>query len=111
MNRSDRDWLLDAVNHLEFLQQYVNLENREDQVVLDAIAMRLSAAIDSVSHISEKLRSHVFTDAQWRDISGTRNRIAHGYGFVDAARLTVFIERDVPDFDADIRRLLEQTLK
>lgn len=36
----------------------------------------------------------------------TRNRIAHGYTFIDRDTIAATIDNDLPDFEATIRRLL-----
>lgn len=108
MKRTEREWLLDALGHIETLKRYVAGDNSDRELVLDAAALRLSAAIDSVARIPEKQRQRVMSDALWREIKGVRNHIAHGYGFADRAELYNVVIDDVTDFESCIRTMLEQ---
>ena len=104
MRRTDRDWIEDAVSHLEIVRSHLHAA-ADSQLVLDAAAMRLSAAIDSVAHVSEPVRAAVIPARLWRRIKSTRNRIAHEYGFVDRDVLRTILERDVAAFAAQVEQL------
>ncbi|MGB3909911.1 MAG: HepT-like ribonuclease domain-containing protein [Pseudolysinimonas sp.] len=104
MKRTDRDWIADAASHLEIVAAHLQA-TADSQLVLDAAALRLSAAIDSVAHVSEPLRASVIPDPLWRRIKGTRNRIAHEYGFVDRDVLRTILEKDVAAFAAQVAQL------
>ena len=67
--------------------------------------MRLAAAIDSVAHVADAVRAQVIPDQQWRRITGTRNRIAHEYGFVDRDVLRTILEKDVAAFADQVVQL------
>lgn len=107
MKRSDRDWLLDALQHLDILKQHLSTGDIREQLVLDAVALRLSSAIESLSHVSDGLRRPMISDEEWRKIKGTRNLIAHEYGFIEQAQLRAVFEGDAARLEADVRRLLE----
>jgi uncharacterized protein with HEPN domain len=55
---------------------------------MDAVCMRLSAAIESVAMIDDALRARAYGDA-WPAIWSVRNRIAHGYLVVDYGRMMI----------------------
>ncbi len=104
MKRTDRDWVEDAASHLAIVGSHLE-SSAETGLVLDAAAMRLSAAIDSVAHVSDAIRATVIPDLQWRRIKGTRNRIAHEYGFVDRDVLRTILEKDVAAFSDQVAQL------
>lgn len=108
MKRTEREWLLDALGHLDTLNRYVAGDNTDRELVLDAAPLRLSAAIDSVARIPEEQRQRVMSDALWREIKGVRNHIAHGYGYADRAAFYNVVIDDVADFESCIRTMLEQ---
>lgn len=108
MKRSDRDWLLDALDYVDILNQHLGLGGIGEQVIFDAALLRLSSAIESLSHVSDALRRSVISDTLWREIKGTRNLIAHEYGFVDQDQLRAIFEGDSARLEADIRRMLER---
>jgi uncharacterized protein with HEPN domain len=100
VKRTEEEWLLDALGHIDTLKRYVAGDN--------AAALRLSAAIDSVARIPEEHRQRVMSDQLWREIKGVRNHIAHGYGFADRVELYNVVIDDVADFEMCIRAMLEQ---
>lgn len=109
MKRSDRKVIEEALEHLEVLHRHLSQRETDRQIVVDAAAMRLSAAIDSISKVSEELRQSVMSEQVWRDIKSMRNRIAHAYGAIDSSILDATFERDIEPFETDIRRMLTQS--
>lgn len=97
MKRDDAGWLDDAEAHLRVLREHLAAGVRDDQLVLDAAALRLSAVIDSVARVDDARRRAVIDDVSWRAIVGTRNRIAHGYGFIDPVVLRGVLETDLDE--------------
>nr|WP_314890137.1 HepT-like ribonuclease domain-containing protein [Actinomyces oris] len=63
-----------------------------DQIVIDAVAMRLSAGVEALGALDPDTRTRLLGD-QWPRMRGMRNRIAHGYGFIDdtIVRQTVLV--------------------
>jgi uncharacterized protein with HEPN domain len=104
VKRGDREWIEDAASHLDIVRSHLQTP-ADSQLVLDAAAMRLSAAIDSVAHVADSARAGVIPDQQWRRIKGTRNRIAHEYGFVDRDVLRAILEKDVAAFADQVAQL------
>jgi uncharacterized protein with HEPN domain len=104
VRRTDRDWIEDAASHLDILENHLR-SSADSGLVLDAAAMRLSAAIDSVAQVTDSVRSGVIPDSQWRRIKGTRNRIAHEYGFVDRDVLRAILQKDVAAFAGQVAQL------
>ena len=109
MTQTDRARLQDAAEHLVVMHQHLAETGADDQLVIDAAALRLSAAIDSVASVPDTLRQKVITDDSWRAIKGMRNRIAHAYAFFDPAVLRSTLDRDVTGFEADVHRLIALT--
>ncbi|RFA10023.1 hypothetical protein B7R54_13020 [Subtercola boreus] len=107
MRRTDRECLQDALDHLTVLQAHLAESDRDDQMVMDAAALRLSAAIDSVALVSEETRKGAIDGSSWRLIKSMRNRIVHAYGFMDPAVLRATFDDDIGGFERDVRRLLE----
>jgi uncharacterized protein with HEPN domain len=106
VRRTDEEHLQDALAHLDVLRLHLGAADHDDQLVLDAAALRLSAAIESVALVSEERRRDVIDDRSWRTIKSMRNRIAHAYGFMDPAVLRTTFDRDVAGFERDVRRML-----
>jgi uncharacterized protein with HEPN domain len=98
--------LSDALDHLEVLRRHQARADLDDQTVADAVALRLAAAVEAVAGIDPERRQQAFGD-DWALIWATRNRIAHGYAFIDRAVITATVNNDLPGFEASIRRLLK----
>ncbi|WP_277207890.1 HepT-like ribonuclease domain-containing protein [Isoptericola croceus] len=90
-----RQHLDDAMTHLEALNAHASRSDVSDEIVVDACALRLSAAIDAVSQVPATIRAAHIDDAEWRAIRGMRNRIAHADAIVDPAVVRQSIAEDV----------------
>ncbi len=95
MSRSDSELVSDALEHIRRLHEHLDRSDLADQTVADAVSLRLAAAIESLSSASQSLRDRVFGD-QWPSVWATRNRIAHGYSYVDLAIIRATVEQDLP---------------
>lgn len=98
MSRSPGELLREALAHLESAVRYaerLDAAQPDAQMVADAVCMRLSAGIESLSRLDEAVGSRAFGD-EWHFMRGMRNRIAHGYMLIDPAIITRTIEADVP---------------
>ncbi len=78
----------------------------DDELVFDAVAMRLSAAIEELSVIDESVLLEWFGEA-WFEIKATRNAIAHNYAEVNAPMLTETIANELPLFEARLIAIRE----
>lgn len=94
MSREPQEILRDALLHFEMLQSYAS-RDLEDQLVIDAICMRLSAGIEVLATLSLSDRERLFGEV-WPLMWGMRNRIAHGYLLVNPAIIRQTIEHDIP---------------
>ena len=107
MSRSDRELLTDALSHLEVLRDHQARGDLDYQTVADAVCLRLAAAIEAVANITVDVRASAF-GADWPLIWATRNRIAHGYTFIDRHMIAATVDNDLPAFEATIRWLLAE---
>ncbi len=104
MSRSDRELLADALGHLEVLRSHQARRDLDDQTVADAVCLRLAAAIEAVANMSSNMRVGAFGE-EWPLIWATRNRIAHGYTFIDRDMIEATIDKDLPGFESTLSRL------
>ncbi|GAA0991334.1 HepT-like ribonuclease domain-containing protein [Subtercola frigoramans] len=102
MSRSDAELISDALDHIEALKRHVARSDIEDDIVADAVSLRLAAAIESISQTSATFREETFGD-DWKVIWATRNRIAHGYAFIDIRLILDTVANDVPEFERKLR--------
>jgi uncharacterized protein with HEPN domain len=90
----------EARAHFELMRQY-SRGNLDDQLVIDAVCMRLSAGLEALAGLDAATLDRLFGDA-WPLMWGMRNRIAHGYLLVDPAIVRRTVEHDLPTIMAVI---------
>lgn len=105
MKRSDAQLARESLEHLVVLQRHVADGSWGTQVTVDAVCLRLAAAIDAASRLSETGRAQAFGDA-WPVIWATRNRIVHGYTTVDSGVVRATVENDLGALQAALERLV-----
>jgi len=104
VSRATSEVLNDALAHFATLQRHAE-RDLADQLVIDAVCMRLSAGIETLATLDPAARSQIFGDT-WPLMWGMRNRIAHGYLLIDAAIIGQTVREDVPSITAKIRHHL-----
>jgi uncharacterized protein with HEPN domain len=76
-----------------------------DQRTAAAVAMQLIVIGETANRISAEAR--LAHPMPWAQISALRNRIAHGYAFIDQGRVWQILQADLPGLLATARRALE----
>lgn len=71
------------------------------------MSLRLAAAIEALAGATSEFREQLFAD-EWSVMWATRNRIAHGYAYVDLAIIRATVERDVPLVEQKLRGYLDR---
>jgi uncharacterized protein with HEPN domain len=106
MSRTERELMEEALEHLEILSSHLQRGGMDDPLIVDAVCMRLSAAIAALANLPEARRMSLF-GADWHAMWSTRNHIAHAYEFVDMNIIKATVERRVPPLMATLRRSIE----
>jgi len=101
VSRTDAERLRDALDHLAVLERHASRGDVDDQLVLDAVSLRLAAAIEVLAGLDPGVRDRV-TGGRWHLVWATRNRIAHGYALVDGAVIRATVDRDLPAFRSSV---------
>lgn len=99
MSKTDASYAAGALENLAHLRHHLTLESLNQQLVLDAVCMRLGAALEEASHIAPEAREMVFGD-RWPAMWATRNRIAHGYLEIDPKTIAATVEQHLHEFEA-----------
>jgi uncharacterized protein with HEPN domain len=105
---------LTRVRHmLDFARKAVAFNKGKSRADLDRNEMLAMATIHLVEMlgeasrlVSEKLRKK-YPEILWEQISGTRNRLAHGYIDVDLDIIWTIITKDLPPLIVKLRRILK----
>jgi uncharacterized protein with HEPN domain len=104
VTRRPEELLRDAMAHFELMQDYAQRDLSE-QLVVDAVCLRLSAGIEALAGLDAERREDLFGHS-WPLMWGMRNRIAHGYLLVAADIVRRTLEVDIPPIIESIRRAL-----
>ena len=75
------------------------------QVVTDAVALRLAAAVDVLTNLDAAMRDRV-ADGAWEQMRGMRNRIARGYASVSPAIVRATVDSELEPLIQRITHLL-----
>jgi uncharacterized protein with HEPN domain len=94
MSQTEQEFIEEALFHLNVLESHLERGDLDDPLILDAVTMRLAAAIESLSYLPEDRRRDMFGE-DWHAMWSTRNRIAHRYVRLDNDVITRTIERRV----------------
>lgn len=108
MSRDDLRRIDEARRHPAILRAHLERGDLDDEVVFDAVCLRLAAAIECVGSVDANRRAEVFGSG-WRAIASVRNRIARGYIRVDRAIIAATVSGDLPGFEAKLD-LLEKPI-
>ena len=108
MSRNTAEILRDALAHFQIVQGHAE-KDLDEQLVIDAVCMRLSAGIEALAALEATTREEIF-GGMWPLMWGMRNRIAHGYLLVDAVIIRETVTQDVPSIVSQISRRLDTIL-
>lgn len=92
----------EALDHIDVLRRHLERGDLADQTIADAVSLRLASAIEAISTTSASFRQNHFGD-EWKVIWATRNRIAHGYAYIDLTIIRDTVEQDLPGFESELR--------
>jgi uncharacterized protein with HEPN domain len=98
------DVLDEALAHLDVLRRHVDEAGMDDELGFDAASLRLSVAIDCVTRLPLDLQDVAYGD-QRSAIRAMRNRIAHGYFWIDPDVVRDTVTHDLDPFEHRLRGL------
>jgi uncharacterized protein with HEPN domain len=114
MKKPDRKDDAVRVRHmLDFARKAVQFNKGKSRADLDSNEMLAMATIHLIEVIGEASRTisaelrHQYPEIPWDAISGTRNRLAHGYIDVDLDIVWTIVTKDLPLLIVQLRRLLK----
>lgn len=64
--------------------------------------------VEATKHLSNETR-HRYPDVPWKDITGMRDKLIHGYFGVDIDAVWDTIQRDIPKLKEDVEKILNET--
>ena len=115
IHEEERSWRLYIQDMIDFGEKVLSYTEGLDQdafiadeLTYDATLRNLELIGEAATHIPNEVRE-AHPEIQWRDIIGTRNRLAHGYLGIDDDVIWDIIQTDVPKLLPELRNLLDTT--
>jgi uncharacterized protein with HEPN domain len=106
--RGDRDRILDMLEMCDLLIQHAADERKlaEDPVTQAAAQRWIEVIGEAASHVSDEVKL-THPDVAWREISGIRVILAHGYFHIEDDIIGNVVSKDVPTLRAQLRAILD----
>jgi uncharacterized protein with HEPN domain len=107
--RRDADRLADILHALERIESKTSLGRAAfdaDEMIQVWVIHHLEIAGEATAGLSRALRD-AYPDVRWGGPIGMRNRIVHGYFEVDSDLVWDVAVSELPDYGAQVRRVLE----
>ena len=115
--KNDLMYLLNILEYIGKIWKYTeNAKNAEelfelnDQMNLNASLTLLANIGENVSRITEKTKKE-YSNIEWKQIKGFRNRIVHDYVGIDLAMIYEIISQDLKKIKPEIERIIKENLK
>ena len=92
---------------LDRIAEYTNAERKrfdESRLVQDAVIRNLQTLAESSQRLSIELKG-AEPQIPWRELSGFRNVIVHGYLGVDLGAVWLVVEQDLPALTEAVNRM------
>jgi len=109
-----KDDIVKVRHMLDFAQKAVQFTRGHNRVDLDTNEMLAFATVHLVEVIGEAAQTvsgelrRQYPEVPWESISGTRNRLAHGYIDVDLDIIWTIVTKDLPPLIGQLTRILQE---
>lgn len=102
-------FLLDIESAVERILGYTaggEAEFKSSELLQDAVLRQLMVVGEAVQHLPKDLLEHEQV-VPWERVVGMRNRLVHGYFEINVELVWITVERDLPELQTAVRRLLK----
>jgi len=110
---SHKDDIARVRHMLDFARKAVRFNKGRNRADLDSNELLAMATIHSIEMLGEASRTISselrcqYPEVPWDLISGTRNRLAHGYMDLDLDIIWTIVNKDLPPLIVQLRRILK----
>jgi uncharacterized protein with HEPN domain len=108
-----KDSLIRIRHMLDFARKAVQFTKGKSRGDLDSNEMLAMATVHLIEMLGEASRNitpeiqRIYPEVPWEQISGTRNRLAHGYIDVDLDIIWTIVTKDLPPLIIQLKRILK----
>ena len=110
--RDDRERLMDILEAIHKIMQYVHVENghvtaQEDELVEVWVVHHLQIIGEAATRLSSELREK-YPDVAWGGMIGMRHVLVHGYFETDTEIVWKVVENDLPTLETQVEKILAE---
>ncbi len=109
-NRFDEDYIEDILKAINTIKDYTKDMEYDDfinsNMCVQAVLLNIAIIGESAGKISKELQKK-YTEIPFPAIVSMRNRLIHGYYEVDAYRVWLVIQDDLPILEKQIKKILD----
>lgn len=105
MIERDTERLHDILDAITAIRVHSKLEGLPAETSMDAILYRLIVIGEAVRALSQSVKERA-PDFPWSDMVGMRDVLTHQYFRTDQQVVRDVVERDLPELEGTVRRLL-----
>jgi uncharacterized protein with HEPN domain len=112
--RNHEDEVIHLRHMLDFAQKAVRFNKGKSRSDLDSDEILAMATIHLIELIGEASRTvseafqEKYPEIPWQPITGTRNRLAHGYINIDLDIIWTIVAKDLPQLIKQLKHILKQ---
>ncbi|MEA3343754.1 MAG: DUF86 domain-containing protein [archaeon] len=111
MRKEARIFLLDILECIEKIEEYVNDVSKEkffeETWLQDAVLRRLEIIGEATKNVSLEVRRK-YSDVPWKKMAGMRDKLIHAYFGVNLERVWSVVKDDLPDLKKKIIVILNK---
>jgi uncharacterized protein with HEPN domain len=108
------DYLRDILNAVDEVESFVKGMDFEefvkDRKTLNAVVRSIEIIGEASKHIPASLREK-YAELPWKEITGMRDKLIHGYFGMDYETIWKAAKEDVPSLKKVVRRMLKEQEK
>lgn len=114
MIKKDIIYLKHIRDAIELIQKYTEKINKSDfdsmVIIQDAVIRRIQVIGEAVKNISIPFKKE-YSQIPWREITGMRDKIIHGYFNVDNDIVWEVVVKDLPSLKQNILKIMNAVQK
>jgi uncharacterized protein with HEPN domain len=100
--------ILDAISRIEEYTHGIKYQDfMNNHLVQDGVIRQIEIVGEATKRLSKETRGR-HPEIPWKDMSGMRNKLMHGYFGVDLDAVWDTVERDIPTLKKKLKEIVQQ---